>query len=224
MDFERILVRATNWVGDAVMSVPALQALRKRFPCAHIAVLAKPWVAQLYGREPFCDELIPYEAPPGWRGAGRKWSIASSLRGRRFDAAVLLPNAFEAAALVRLAGIPTRIGYNSDGRGWLLTDAIAKPSKDQIPVHQRFYYMELLKRARLIDGYPLDSSIRLSGAHAAADKGREHFRSKQIRSAVIGISPGAAYGGAKRWLPERFGAAAVRLARERNAVIAIFGS
>lgn len=224
MEFGRIFVRATNWVGDAVMSVPALQALRTRFPRAHIAILAKPWVAQLYGREPFCDELIPYEAPPGWRGISKKWSVASTLRSRQFDAAILLPNAFEAAALVRLAGIPRRIGYNTDARGWLLTDAIERPEKGEIPVHQRFYYLELLKRAGLIDGYSLDSSIRLAGARTAAEKGREHFRSRQIGPAVIGVSPGAAYGGAKRWLPERFGEAAVKLARERSASIAIFGS
>jgi heptosyltransferase II len=225
MDFGRILVRATNWVGDAVMSIPALQALRTRFPHAHIAILAKPWVAQLYGREPFCDELIPYEAPTEWRGVSRKWGIASNLRSGRFDAAILFPNAFEAAAVARVAGIPRRIGYNRDGRGWLLTDSIPVPEKGEIPVHQRFYYLELLKRAKLIEGYSPHTSIRLSGARTAAEKGREHFRNMQIGSAaVIGVSPGAAYGGAKRWLPERFGAAAVRLARERDAAIAIFGS
>ena len=68
MNYERILVRATNWVGDAVMSLPALRALRKRFPTSHIAILARPWVADLYGREPFCDELLPYTAPKGWEG------------------------------------------------------------------------------------------------------------------------------------------------------------
>ena len=224
MNFEKILVRATNWVGDAVMSIPAFQALRGRFPKAHITILAKPWVSQLYGREPFCDEVIPYEAPPGWRGAWKKSNIAVRLRNRRFDAAILFPNAFEAAAIVRLAGIPKRIGYKTDARGWLLTDAIPIPRKGQIPAHQRFYYLELLRRAGIIDAYTLTSKIALSGAKAAAEKGKEHFRNRQIVTSVIGVSPGAAYGGAKRWLPERFGQAAVRIARERRASIAIFGS
>ncbi len=224
MDPERILVRATNWVGDAVMSIPALQMLRARFPRAHIAILAKPWVAQLYGRELFCDELIPYEAPSGFHGLRKKFAIATKLRRREFDAAVLLPNAFEAAAVIWAAGIPRRIGYQRDGRSWLLSDAIPLPQKGQIPVHQRFYYLELLKRAKLIESYPLDGNIRLAGAYAAAEKGREHFRNRQVYTPVIGVSPGAAYGGAKRWLPERFGEAAVKLARERNATIAIFGS
>jgi lipopolysaccharide heptosyltransferase II len=218
-DFERILVRATNWVGDAVMSLPALHALRKRFPAAHISILARPWVSGLYGREPFCDELIPYEAPKGWKGPGAKWSVASDLRKRRFDCAILFQNAFEAAGLAWLARIPTRIGYNRDARGWLLTDAIAVPRSNQIPSHQRFYYLELLKRAGLIDTYSPDEPIRLYGAASAAEEGRKH-----LASPTVGVSPGAAYGGAKRWLPERFAEAAVQVARERHAVVAVFGS
>jgi heptosyltransferase-2 len=109
MEFRSILVRGTNWVGDAVMSIPALQALRSRFPVAHIAILARPWVAALYGREPFCDELIPYQAPNGWRGMAEKWNLAASLCRRNFDCVVLFQNAFEAAALARAARIPVRI-------------------------------------------------------------------------------------------------------------------
>ncbi len=224
MDFHKILVRTTNWVGDAVMSIPALQALRERFPDAHIAVLARPWVGELYGREPFCDELISYEAPAGARGWRTKWELAAELRRCKFDAAILLQNAFEAAAVVRLANIPVRIGYSRDGRGWLLTHPIPVPKAGETPRHQRFYYLELLKRAKIIDRYSLESPIHLCGARAAAEKGRQDFRKASIREPVIGISPGAAYGGAKRWLPERFAKAAVQVARERNASIAIFGS
>src|SRR4051812_34011471 len=98
MDFQNILVRATNWVGDTVMSAPALHALRERFPSARISILARPWVASLYSREPFCDELIPYQAPRGWKGLGEKWKAAAELRRRKFDCAILLQNAFESAA------------------------------------------------------------------------------------------------------------------------------
>ena len=224
MEFQKILVRATNWVGDAVMSIPALEALRASFPAAHIAILAKPWVAGLYGREPFCDELIPYEAPPGARGFGQKWQMAAVLRRRRFDCALLLQNAFESAALARIAAIPERIGYRRDGRAWLLTRAVPVPRPGEIPRHQRFYYLELLKRAKLISGYADDGEIRLSGASAAAERGRARFRNAGILGPVIGVSPGAAYGGAKRWIPQRFGEAAIQVARERNAAVAIFGS
>jgi heptosyltransferase-2 len=209
--FRRILVRATNWVGDAVMSVPALQALRQHQPQARISILARPWVAGLYGRDAVCDELIPYEAPRGWRGLNEKRLLAAELRARKFDCALLLQNAFEAAALARGAGIPIRIGYDRDARGWLLTHPIPLPASRDIPKHQRFYYLELLKRAKLIPGYDAESVIRLTA------KRKDH-------RPLIGVSPGAAYGGAKRWLPERFAEAAVTIARERGATVAVFGS
>jgi heptosyltransferase-2 len=223
MKYQRILVRATNWVGDAVMCVPALQALRNQFPAAQIAILARPWVAALYAREAFCDEIISYAAPGGARGIPDKWKIARELSAKQFDCAILLQNAFEAAAIVRAAGIPVRIGYGRDGRGWLLTHPVRVPEPGEIPKHQRFYYLELFKRAGLIESYSADSNIRLSGATQAAMFGRERFTKLSITGPVIGLSPGAAYGGAKRWLPERFAEAAVSVAKQVGATIAIFG-
>jgi heptosyltransferase-2 len=220
----KILVRATNWVGDAVMSVPALQTLRLQYPEAHISILARPWVGGLYGREPFCDELIPYDAAKGWHGLGAKLKLAGELRRRRFDCAVLFQNAFEAAALVWLAGIPVRIGYARDGRGALLTQSVSVPNVGETPRHQRFYYLELLKRAGIIDAYSTGEPIRLSGAADAAVAGRERFTAATLSGPVIGVSPGAAYGGAKRWFSDRFAEAAAHVARERQASIAIFGS
>jgi heptosyltransferase-2 len=210
--FRRILIRATNWVGDAVMSVPALQALRARFPGAHIAILARPWVAGIYSRETFADEVIDYNAAKGWRDIGGKLRVASKLRRGGFDAAILFQNAFEAAALAWLARIPRRIGYDRDGRGWLLTDAIRVPPPG---VHQRFYYLELLQRAGLIEEIPDVPAIRLT----KGTSGAERFAALGW-SRVTGISPGAAYGSAKRWLPERFAEAAVRIGHP----VAIFGS
>jgi heptosyltransferase-2 len=212
MQFSRILVRATNWVGDAVMSLPALRAIRARFPAAHIAVLARPWVADLYAREPFADEVIPYTAPRGARGLAEQWRAAAELRRRRFDCAILLQNAFEAALLAWLARIPRRIGYNRDGRGFLLTDAIAVPRPGEAPLHQRFYYLELLRRAGILNEIPQDNAVRLEGAAPAQGE------------AWVGVSPGAAYGGAKRWPAERFAEAAAELAACLEAGVALFGS
>lgn len=223
-EFKTILVRATNWVGDAVMSLPALQALRERYPSARISILARPWVADLYAREPFCDEVIAYQVPPGWKALGAKWAVSSDLRSRHFDCAILLQNAFEAAALAWLGRIPVRIGYDRDARGALLTHAIPVPAPGEIPVHQRFYYLELLKRAGVIAGYPADAASQLSGSEAAKAKGRAHFARLGFVEPVIGISPGAAFGSAKQWLPERFAETGIRLARELRATIAIFGS
>ena len=204
----RILVRATNWLGDAIMCLPALQALRRAHPAAYIAILGPAWVGDLYREESFCDEMIVYPKERGTRNLSAKWKLARSLRGR-FDVAILFQNAFEAAAFVRLADIPRRIGFNRDGRGWLLTDPIATA----IVGHERFYYLELLKQSGLIGGYDQISPIRLNGV-IRKDFGRP----------VIGVSPGAAFGSAKRWYPERFAEAAALVAEERGADVALFGS
>ncbi len=223
-EFQTILVRATNWVGDAVISLPALQALREQYPAARISILARPWVADLYAREPFCEEVIAYQVPSGWKGLAAKWAAAKDLRARHFDAAILLQNAFEAGAIAWLARIPVRIGYNRDGRGALLTDAIAVPAAGEIPNHQRFYYLELLKRAGVIESYPHTIESKLSGSEAAAAVGRAHFARLGLGERVVGISPGAAFGTAKQWLPERFAETGIRLARELKADVAVFGS
>lgn len=212
MQCRRILVRATNWVGDAVMSIPALQALRNALPDAYIAILARPWVADLYRREPFCDELISYDAPKGWRGLRAKWKLARKLRTGNFDCALLFQNAFEAAAVVWAARIPRRIGYDRDARRLLLTHPIAPPQAGEIGRHQRFYYLELLRRAGFIATYSDRDTIALKNAAA------------NIKRPVLAVAPGAAYGGAKRWFPERFADAAVRVARERNLEVAVVGS
>ena len=224
MPYRRILVRATNWVGDAVMSLPAMEALRGRFPDAHIAILARPSVADIYLREPFADEVIPYRARRGWRGVGEQHDMARQLGRANFDCAILFQNAFEAAALVWMARIPERIGYDRDARRWLLTRAVAVPRAGEIPTHQRFYYLELLKRAGLIGSYPDDVAVKLAGAAAAAARGRELFAQRGAGGPIIGVSPGAAFGGAKRWLPERFSETAVRLGRELQATVAVFGT
>ncbi|MBI3279493.1 MAG: lipopolysaccharide heptosyltransferase II [Acidobacteria bacterium] len=223
-DPSRILVRATNWIGDAVMSLPALQALRARFPQAHITVLARPWVADLYAREPFADEIITYHAARGWTDPGGKWRTVRELAAQRFECAVLFQNAFEAAALVWAARIPRRIGYDRDRRGRLLTDAVAVPGRGEIPRHERFYYLELLRRAGLIGELPAAETIRLHGAAAAAAAGRRRLDAAGISGAVVGMSPGAAFGGAKRWLPERFIEAAAETASYLDGAVAVFGS
>jgi len=202
------------------MSLPALRALRERFPRARISILAKPWVADLYGREPFCDQLIPYEA----RSIGSKLRASRELRPFNFDCAILLQNAFEAAAIAWAARIPVRIGYARDGRSPLLTQAIAVPRPGEIPRHERFYYLELLRRAGIIDAMPANDLIRLDGAAAAREAGLRRLHEAGLGENVIGVSPGAAFGSAKRWLPERFAESADRVAREIGASVAVFGS
>jgi heptosyltransferase-2 len=171
----------------------------------------------LYGREAFCDELIPY-APTT---LAEKWQVGRALAGRGFEMAILLQNAFEAAAVAWVARIPERVGYDRDGRGFLLTKAVTVPPPR---THERFYYLELLHQAGIIDRMPESDAIRLDGAAAARAVGLERFRAHGMGDTIVGVSPGAAYGSAKRWLPERFAEAASRVARELGASVAVFGS
>lgn len=220
----RILVRATNWIGDAVMSLPALRALRTRFPDAHIAVLAKPWVAALYEGERSIDRIIPLPGAPGLRDWPVKVKAALALRAESFDLAVLFPNSFESALVAYLTGAKRRIGYARDGRSFLLTDAIPLPAKGEIPRHERFYYPEMLRRAGLIDALHEAAEIRFDEVAAARMRGEALLAARGIRLPVVGVSPGAAYGSAKRWLPGRFAEAASRLAEHIGGSVAVFGS
>ncbi|MBI3698525.1 MAG: lipopolysaccharide heptosyltransferase II [Acidobacteria bacterium] len=213
-----ILVRATNWVGDAVMSVPAVCAIRDLHPGSRITVLARPWVAELYSRENFADQVLLCED----RGMRARLHLASELRAQRFDCAIMLPNSFDAALVAWMARIPRRIGYDRDARRFLLTDPIPVPVPGSIPPHQRFYYLELLRRAGFLATLSECPEIRL---HADPAAGRELFRSFGLRAdRVIGVSPGAAFGSAKRWLPERFAEAASTLGVENDAEVALFGA
>jgi len=218
----KVLVRATNWLGDAVMSLPAIRAVRQIFPHAHLAVLARPPIADLYARETAIDEVIPF---PALRGLRARREFADGLRAARFDSAILLQNAFDAALVVWLAGIPERIGYGRDGRGMLLTRAIRVPEPGEIPRHERFYYLELLRRAGLIERFPECAAIRLDGIGTAREAGAVHLSALGLAGTpAIGISPGAAYGGAKRWLPERFAESGQQAAGALGAAVLVFGA
>jgi len=212
----KILIRAPNWLGDAVMSLPAIRGVRDSFPGAHLAILARPSIAGLYGRERAIDQVLPY--------TGERSRTAAVLRGEAFDCAILLPNSFDAALLAWRAGIPRRIGYQRDARGWLLTEAIAVPEPGEIPRHERFYYLELLRRAGIIAEYPPCAEIRLDRRAEAREAGLAAMRNAGVALPAIGLSPGAAYGNAKRWLPERFAEAAAGIARIYGASLALFGS
>lgn len=210
------MVRATNWLGDAVMSLPAIRSIRQIFSHAEITLVARPWVADLYGRETAIDRVIAYDA----KTLGEKRHFARGLRRERFDCAILLQNAFEAAWMAWTARIPERIGYRRDGRGLLLTRAIPVPAPGEIPRHERFYYLELLRRAGMMEHFPPADVIRLEGLAGAREAGLRRLAELGMREPVIGVSPGAAYGNAKRWLPERF----AQTARRMTGSVVVFGS
>lgn len=220
----KILIRATNWIGDAVISLPAIRAVRQCYPRAELCILARPWVAAVYEGEPCINRILLLHGKAGAGDFGAKWRCAQELRRERFDLAIALPNSFESALLLWLAGIPGRVGYAGDGRSLLLTRAVPRPEPGSIARHERYYYLELLRRAGIIQEVPQVPDIRLEGADTARARGEMLLAARGIRLPVIGVSPGAAYGGAKRWLPERFAAAARMVAEKTGASVLILGS
>jgi heptosyltransferase-2 len=222
----KILVRATNWVGDAVMAIPALAAVREARPGDDIALLARPWVADLYREQGYVDRVIVYENRGRHRGVWGRERLAAELRAERFDVAILFQNAFDAAWLAWRASIPNRIGYARDARSWLLTKAIAVPKSGESPAHESYYYLELLRRAGWIDRLPCVERISLIVSEDARTRGRQTLLGAGARpdAAWIAFAPGAAYGSAKCWAPERYAALADRLIDSADADVILFGA
>lgn len=218
----RILVRSANWVGDALMTTPALHSLRCHFPMAHITLLAKPWVIPVFEHNPDLDDIMVFRSEDRHKGHLGLWRLASDVRRDRYDMALLLQNAFEAALLAFLARVPNRIGFTTDGRSLLLT--------------HRIHNWRTLKKGHLIDYY----LGLLTGAGIAADNRKltlvltpEEQRDalKRIgqsglkdKKHLVGLNPGATYGTAKRWPAERFAQLGRRFIDETGAGILIFGA
>jgi heptosyltransferase-2 len=225
---KRILVRGPNWLGDAVMCEPALRGLRKLFPDAQIALLVKPAVADLFVGHPALTRVLTYDTKGRHAGLSGKWALAGQLRRQGFDLAVLFQNAFEAAFLTFLAGVPRRYGYATDGRSLLLSDPVAAPDRRTL-VHQVRYYWELLKPLGLT-GDPSAPELVVFPEEEQAMAGRFAQGGLTATDVVVGINPGSTYGGAKRWLPERFAEVTERLcrtireSREQQASVVIFGA
>ena len=222
----RILIRATNWVGDAIMGLPALQMVRARFPDAHIAILALPYLAQIYEGQGVADELISYDRQGDHSGIRGRERLAASLKAKQFDTALLLQNAFDAAWLVWRARIPSRIGYNRDRRGLLLTKAIPVAKPDEIPPHEKYYYLELLRRAGWLDSLPDVPEIKLRVPLEQSQRAEEKLRILGARDAAtrIAIGAGASYGSAKCWPPDRFAKALNAFLRQHDADVIFYGT
>src|SRR6516164_1963772 len=222
----RILIRATNWVGDAILALPAIRQVRVRFPDAVIAMVAKPYVADLYRDQGLCDELILYNPQGEHRGWSGRERLAKEIRGKKFDVVLLLQNAFEAAWLAWRAGVPERIGYARDGRSFLLTKAIVVPREGEIPAHEKFYYLELLRRAGWISNLPNDELISLMVPATARQLAAQRLLEAGVSAHAlrIAIGAGASYGSAKCWPPERFAEWANRFLAQSDADVILFGT
>lgn len=218
----KILIRTANWIGDAVMTLPALTSIREGLPNRHVAILTKPWVADLFSENPLVDEIILYKTPGPHEGVRGKWRLAQELKQEKFDLAILFQNAFEAALISFLAGIPRRAGYNTDARAFLLTHAVPVNGKVK-KGHQVDYYRAMTAS---LGFQSLPAAPRLAPTKSQIEESERILKSRGLEGEklLIGMAPGATYGPAKQWFPERFSALADRFSRDWGARVVIFGS
>ncbi len=183
----RIVVKGPNWLGDAVMALPTLRALRDMQPKAHVAVLTRRWLADLYRGTTDIDEVLAYDS---WLGG------VKAVKKGAFDAAVILPRSFSSAFMLFTARVPRRIGYRGEARSAMLTDAVPR-DKELLKIHRVHYYHHLLKTLGDAPA-PEAPKLAIPEADRAWAEGRLPGRN------WVGVNPGATYGAAKQWFPDRF--------------------
>ena len=203
---DRLLVFAPNWLGDAVMALPALTEIREALPAACLEVAARPSVAPLFTLVPGLDRVVTLD----------QHSVGRVTRNQPYDAALLLTNSFNSARLARGAGISERWGYRADFRSPLLTRAIAQPPR----VHQSDFYRHLVHQLGFV-GTKRDPAITVPDSRRAAARMLLAGQSWDLRSPLVAVAPGAAFGGAKRWPTESFAAVVQHLAAEGVRVVLI---
>ncbi|MEP6742254.1 MAG: lipopolysaccharide heptosyltransferase II [bacterium] len=223
---KRIIVRGTNWVGDAMMTLPALRELRRLFPDAHITLATRSWAKGLFLDAEFVDELLIHEGRgiPSFFQQLRKW------RQGRFDLAILFTNSFQSALVAALAKIPVRIGYATDKRARLLTHAIELPEWRSTR-HEIFFYLKIVaglewlftQQQTFLNIQP-DASLEVSDARKEA--ARHLLRRQGVHGdrPVFALCPGSINSRAKRWLAESYAVLADRCVDTLGAQILLVGS
>jgi len=231
----KILIVQPSWVGDAVMATPTLRAIRELYPAAHISYLMRRYVKPIYTGMPWVDQLITYRTGKSRGKAGKgMFDLASRLRAGKFDLAILLPNSFKTALLCTMAGIKRIVGYERDGRGFLLTDRLL-PVKEKgkfVPSPIVKYYLGLAQylgsnhRNLTMQLFVTDSEKREAVdvlTRAGIDPTLDQPGGQGGPPLVL-LNPGAQYGAAKCWLPANFAAIGDRLFEERGATLLISGT
>jgi heptosyltransferase-2 len=238
----RILVRSPNWLGDAVMTTPALLRLREKFPAAHTAILTPEKLADLWKNHPAIDEIISFAQDENI------FSVAKKIRAEKFDLALVLPNSPRTAIEVFLAGIPQRIGYARPWRNFFLTEKVLpraatkmhKRSVAEIKMlvaqnsEFRIQNSEIPKSAHQIHDYlnlvaapganPEPLPPKLFVTPEEIETARKKFSLEQISQPVFGLNPGAEYGPAKRWPVEKFISTAKEIQQQTHCAWILFGS
>jgi len=212
----RVLVRAPNWLGDAVLALPAIAAIRRHFPGVHLAVAGPAPVAAIFREVTAAQPDQVIEAPANRRAA------QAVIRAGRFDLGILLPNSFQSAWELRRAGVPDRWGYATSGRGLLLTRRSTPERTRGVRHHADYFRGLVIGLGMTVDERP--PQVTASPAtRAQADALLAQLRVPPT-AAIVGLAPGAAYGQAKQWPPDRAAGLAARLVRERDVTCLVVGA
>ncbi len=216
----RILVRGTNWIGDAVMTIPAVRKLRLLFPNAKLTLQTREWAKGILDQADLFDEII---TPDSF------FDQVAVLRKRRFDLAIIFPNSFSSALAVRMGGVKRSFGYATERRSLLLTDPIPMPDwKDTR--HEVYYYLELISAVERSYFGRVTEPDNLQPELAVPDGSREQARELLRQYGVdskrktVALAPGSTNSRAKRWIPERFAQLNDRLQAELNCNVVLLGS
>ncbi len=219
----RILVKEVNWLGDLVMSMPSLRAIRAAWPEAHLAVLVRKELASFFDGAGWLDEVMPYTVGHGLSGLVDRRRIVGEIRSRHFDLGVLFPNSFESALWLTIAGIPRRAGYIADARGAMLTHKIS-PSRHSLTAHQVYYWLAMVRATVGAAGNADDFKLDVHGAHREKMCRWLESRRKRSGSRLYTIAPAAAYGPAKEWPAARYAALIDLLAKRDGAECVLAGA
>jgi heptosyltransferase II len=200
----RILIRSSNWLGDAVMNVPAVRAIKRGRPDVHVTVAAPDKIAPMWKLIPEVDAIIPLSE-------GSLFTVARLLRQQMpFDVAILFPNSLRVAVESWLSGIQRRVGYRGHWRSWLVNQIVRQPRKPGPPEHHSLHFLRIARECGAET-----SNVEVPNPHQTSDIKHQ---------TLIGLCPGAEYGPAKRWLPERFAEAAAKITAQSSAQWILFGT
>ena len=220
----KIVVRGTNWIGDAVMTIPALRQLRRIFPDAELTLHTRSWANEIFQDTDFVDEILSIEPDE------TVFEQAKKLRERKFDLAVLFTNSFQTALAAKLGKVNRRFGYANEGRAILLTDAVKIPEW-KANRHESFYYLNLvaeieskfyMRQTVLESKSQLDLQVseeRRAGARRILEE-----NGIDLSKRIIALGVGSTNSRAKRWRTESFAELNDRLQNELNADVVLIGA
>jgi heptosyltransferase II len=223
---KNILVRSPNWVGDALLTTPAIHCMKNQFPDSQITVLGRPWVTPVFEANPDVDRIIIYQKPGIHEGVGGQWKLAQELKRTGFDVVIHFPHSFESAWISFLSRIPIRIGYATEGRGFLLSDS-SQVTPERKKEHQVPFFFHLLEPLGIRDiPSPGKNPLELQVSDRSLQQADARLHSLGISPSdfLVGLAPGAVFGSAKCWPFERFELLSERLNKEEQAKVILLGT